>query len=70
MPPIVLQAILALIENAPAAIAETKALYVAIKGDLSATDQAAIDTALASAQEADFAATAKADAALEAASKV
>ena len=69
MPPIVLQAILALIQNAPQVINETTALYTAIKGDLSATDQATIDAALADAQSADALATKQADEALDAASK-
>lgn len=68
MPPIV-TAILAMIAQAPTAIVEITALYNAVKGALSATDQEAIDEALAAAQASDAAATAKADAALDAASK-
>lgn len=63
------EAILALIQFAPAAISEITAVYNAVKGDLSATDQVAIDNALTQAQAADAAATARADAALDAASK-
>lgn len=63
------EAILALIQFAPAAISEVTAVYNAVKGDLSATDQATIDQALANAQSADAMATATADAALDAASK-
>lgn len=63
------EAILALIQFAPAAISEITAVYNAVKGDLSATDQVAIDNALTQAQAADAAGTAKADAALDAAAK-
>lgn len=63
------EAILALIQFAPAAISEVTAVYNAVKGDLSATDQATIDQALANAQSADAAATKAADDALDAASK-
>lgn len=67
MSPIVLQAILALIQNAPAAINEISNLYAAVKGNMSASDQATIDAALAAAQRNDANATAQADAALDAA---
>jgi len=63
------EAILALIQFAPAAINEVTAVYNAIKGDLSTTDQAQIDAALANAQASDAAATAAADKALDDASK-
>lgn len=61
-------AILALIQYAPAAISEITALYNAVKGDLSATDQATIDQALANAIASDAQATAAADQALDQAS--
>lgn len=63
------EAILALIQFAPAAISEVTAVYNAVRDDLSTTDQATIDAALAHAMDADAIATAKADAALDAASK-
>lgn len=69
MSAIIVQALLALIQNAPAAISEIKNLYGAVKTDLSSDDQATIDAALASAQTNDAAATAAADSALDAASK-
>ncbi len=59
------EAILALIQFAPAAISEITAVYNAVKGDLSQTDQIAIDNALTQAQAADAQATAKADSALD-----
>lgn len=62
-------AILALIQYAPAAISEITTLYQAVKGDLSASDISQIDAALKAAQNADWAATQKADDALEAAAK-
>jgi hypothetical protein len=62
-------AILAIIQNAPFLINEAKTLYDAVRGDLSATDITEIDAALAKAQAADALATAKADAALDAAAK-
>ena len=61
--------ILSLIQVAPSAINEITSLYNAVKGDLSATDQAAIDAALLAAQNADWAATQAADDALEQAAK-
>lgn len=67
--PVIVQSILALLQYAPAAITEITAVYNAVKGDLSATDQATIDQALAEAQTADAAATAAADTALDDASK-
>ena len=63
------QIILALIAAAPGAITEIINLYNAVKGDLSATDQAQIDAALKNAQTDDAQATAEADAALGAAAK-
>jgi hypothetical protein len=65
----IVTAILALIQLAPAAITEITAVYNAVKGDLSETDQGMIDRALLLAQQNDAAATAAADAALDAASK-
>lgn len=62
-------AIVALIQNAPYAINEIMTLYDAVKSDLSDTDQAQIDAALANAQQSDAAATAQADIALDAASQ-
>lgn len=69
MPAIVLS-LLSLIQYAPQAIGEITTLYNSLKGDLSATDQATIDAALLAAQSDDATATAAADAALTAASKV
>jgi hypothetical protein len=63
------QIILLLLQLAPQAIGEITALYNAVKGDLSATDQTTIDAALAAAQQSDAAATAQADADLSAAAK-
>jgi len=68
MPAIALS-LLSLLQYAPQAIAEITAVYNAVKGDLSATDQATIDAALAAAQNADWAATQAADDALDEASK-
>ena len=67
MPAIIAQAILALIQNAPTAINEISNLYNVVKTDLSSTDQATIDAALKTAQDNDAAATARADAAADAA---
>jgi hypothetical protein len=64
MPAIALS-ILSLLQYAPQAINEIMAVYAAVKGDLSATDQATIDAALLAAQNADTQATASADAALD-----
>jgi hypothetical protein len=61
--------ILALLQQAPQAITEITALYAAVKADLSETDQASIDAALASAQQADASATAQADSDLDTAAK-
>lgn len=58
------EAILALIQYAPQAYQEIKAVYAAVKGDLSATDQIAIDNALTQAEAADAQATTAADEAL------
>lgn len=63
------QLILALLAQAPQAIAEITAVYNAVQGTLSATDQATIDKALADAQSADAAATAQADTDLDASAK-
>lgn len=60
--------ILTAIQVAPQAITEIIALYNAVKGDISETDQQTIDNELAAAQQADATATADADAALGAAS--
>lgn len=65
--PVIVTSILGLIQYAPQAISEITALYNAVKSDLSATDQAQIDAALAGAQSQDAQATAAADAALSAA---
>ncbi len=62
-------ALLAIIQNAPFLINEATTLYQAVKGSLSATDIDQIDAALRSAQLADAEATARADAALDEASK-
>lgn len=61
--------ILALLAQAPQAIAEITTLYNAVRSDLSATDQASIDAALAAAQATDAADTAAADTALDEAAK-
>lgn len=61
--------ILMAIQVAPQAIPEIIALYKAVKGDISESDQQTIDNALSAAQQADATATANADAALGAASK-
>lgn len=68
MPAIALS-LLSLLQYAPQAINEITAVYNAVKGDLSATDQATIDAALAAAQASDAAATAAADVALGEASQ-
>lgn len=62
-------AILALLQYAPSAISEITTLYNAIKRDLSATEIDQIDAALKAAQDADWAATQKADSALSDAAK-
>lgn len=62
-------AIIALIQAVPSAISEIRALYAAVKGDLSATDIAQIDAALKAAEDTDALATMSADQALDAASK-
>lgn len=62
-------ALLALIQYAPSAISEVRAVYAAIKGDLSETDIAQIDAALKTAEDTDALATMAADVALDAASK-
>jgi len=63
----VAQLIIALISAAPQAIQEITALYNSVRSTISATDQTEIDALLATAQATDAAATAKADAALDAA---
>lgn len=63
----IIQLILAALTQAPALIADAEAAYNSIKADLSATDTATIDQALADAKARDAASTAAADAALEAA---
>lgn len=67
--PVIVQSILSLLTYAPQAITEITNLYNVIKADISETDQAKINAALLSAQQSDAAATARADAALDAASK-
>lgn len=68
--PVIVTSLLSLIQYAPQAISEITALYTAIKGDLSATDQATIDAALANAIAQDAQATAAADQALDQAAKI
>ncbi len=63
------EALVAILANAPTLVNEATVLYNAVKGSLSSDDQATVDAALAAAIESDAAATAKADAALDAASK-
>lgn len=67
--PVLVTSLLGLIQYAPQAITEITAVYNAVKGDLSATDQATIDSALAAAIANDAAATSAADQALSDASK-
>ena len=65
-----LEIFLFLIKNAPELYTATVDLYHKVKGDLSETDQAAIEKALADAQANDAKETAQADTALtDAASK-
>lgn len=64
MPQIVLS-LLTLIQYVPGAIAEITAVYNSVKNDLSATDQATIDAALAAAQTGDASSTAAADTVLD-----
>lgn len=61
---VIAQTILTLIQVAPTAITQILALYEAVKSDISSDDQATIGAALASAQNTDAVATAKADVAL------
>lgn len=68
MPAIALS-LLSLLQYAPSAITEITAVYNAVKSDLSATDQATIDAALAASIANDAQATASADQALSDASK-
>lgn len=63
------EAIITILTNAPMLINEATVLYNAVRHSLSSEDQATVDAALAAAQASDWAATAKADDALEAASK-
>lgn len=63
-------ALISIIQNGPALINEAITIYGEIKASLSATDQAAIDAALVQAQASDADSTNKADAALDAASKM
>lgn len=63
------EALVAILTNAPFLIKEATVLYNSVRGSLSSSDQATVDAALAAAQASDWAATAKADDALEAASK-
>lgn len=65
----ILDAILALLTQAPQAITEIMALYNAVKADLSSNDQATLDAAFATAKASDASDTAGADTALAAASK-
>ncbi len=67
MPPVAM--ILGLLSYAPQAVTEINALYQAIKGTFSPSDQATIDKALADAIAADAAATIAADQALDQAAK-
>ncbi len=67
--PIIVTSILSLLQYAPQAISEITAVYNAVKGDLSETDQITIDNALLQAQANDAQATAAADAALDDAAK-
>ncbi len=67
--PTLLQALLVVLQNAPAEIDAFKSIYAAVKGSLTPTDIVTVDSALAQAIADDLAATQKADAALEAASK-
>lgn len=63
------EAIIAILTNAPALINEATVLYNAVKSSLSSDDQATVDAALAAAKASDWAATQRADEALEAAAK-
>jgi hypothetical protein len=65
----IVQAILTILTIGPAVIDEATSIYNKVKSDLSETDQAKIDQALADAQKSDAAATNHADAALEQASQ-
>lgn len=67
MPPVAM--ILGLLSYAPSAIKEITDLYNAIKGTFSAKDQQTVDDALQAARNADWASTAAADDALDAAAK-
>lgn len=63
----IIQLILSALTQAPALISDAEAAYNSIKGELSQTDTATIDQALADAKAADATSTAAADAALAAA---
>lgn len=67
--PVIVTSILSLIQYAPQAITEITALYNSIKADMSQTDQATIDAALANAIAQDAQATNAADQALDQAAK-
>ncbi len=62
-------ALLLILQNAPAEIDAFKSIYAAVKGSLTPTDIATVDSALAQAIADDTAATDAADLALDAASK-
>lgn len=63
----IVQIILALLTQAPQALTEITALYERLKSDISETDQAKVDQALADAQKSDEAATIRAQSDLSAA---
>lgn len=63
------EAVIAILTNAPMLINEATILYNAVRHSLSSGDQAMVDAALAAAQASDWAATQRADDALEAAAK-
>lgn len=65
----IIQLILAALTQGPQLISLAENAYQTIQGELSATDQATIDSALAAAKAGDASATAAADVALQAASK-
>lgn len=67
--PVIVTSILSLLTYAPQAYTEIKAVYDAVKSDMSATDQQTIDNALAAAIQADKTATDAADIVLDAASQ-
>jgi hypothetical protein len=65
----IVQAILTILTIGPSVIDEATSIYNKVKADLSETDQAKIDQALADAQKSDADATEQADEALEQASQ-